>query len=100
MNRLLHTVLIALLLKVFIAQTACAQYYYNYYPDNYGSGTVQPRYVPPREQTPSLPFRYRLTPNPKLYWKWNQYNRFSEYQNLLRSPLNPESDLDYLLRTF
>ncbi|MEI8183180.1 MAG: hypothetical protein WCG29_10800 [Desulfomonile sp.] len=100
MKQLLRTILIALLLTAVGIQTSAAQYYYNYYPHNYGSGTVHPGYAPARGRAPAIPFRYRLTPKPGVYWKWNQYNRFSEYQNFLRSPLNPESDLDYLMRTF
>ena len=33
-------------------------------------------------------------------WKWNVQNRLLDLGVLTRSDLNPESDLDYLMRTF
>ena len=48
MKQLLRTILIALLLTAVGIQTSAAQYYYNYYPHNYGSGTVHPGYAPAR----------------------------------------------------
>jgi hypothetical protein len=43
---------------------------------------------------------YRLSPDPLLYWKWNHHNAFLDFQEFQRSPINPESDLSYMLRTF
>jgi hypothetical protein len=33
-------------------------------------------------------------------WKWNVQNRLLDLGLLTRSDLNPESDLDYMMRTF
>ncbi len=33
-------------------------------------------------------------------WKWSLHNRSSDRDVLMRSDLNPESDLEYMLRTF
>jgi hypothetical protein len=37
--------------------------------------------------------------NPVL-WKWHVQNRLSEFGVITRSHLNPESDLDYMMRTY
>jgi hypothetical protein len=37
--------------------------------------------------------------NPVL-WKWDVQNRLSDIDFITRSHLNPESDLDYMMRTY
>jgi hypothetical protein len=37
--------------------------------------------------------------NPGL-WKWHIQNRLSDFGAITRSDLNPESDLDYMMRTY
>jgi hypothetical protein len=37
--------------------------------------------------------------NPGL-WKWHVQNRLSDLDVITRSDLNPESDLDYMMRTY
>jgi hypothetical protein len=82
-----------------------SQYYgpgYYYYPPSMPPPPYYPnQYVVPQGgPIPLPPSYYRVAPNPYTFWKWSQQNRYSDYQNLLRSPLDPESDLDYMLRTY
>jgi hypothetical protein len=75
--------------------------YYGYYSPYYT--TPPPPPAPPAsagQNVPRKPLYYRLGPDPLLYWKWNRYNAYQDFQNYQRSPLNPESDLSYMLRTF
>jgi len=75
--------------------------YYSYSPGYYVA--VPPQYYnspAPRPAGPGTTFFYRLAPNPKIYKQWNQHNRYNDFQESLRSPFNPESDLSYMLRTF
>jgi len=78
----------------------CVAQYYNYYyprayPPAYNRSGPQP--VAPM---PSGRLRYYLAPDPKMIRKWESYRRWLEFQQSLRSPINPESSLDYMLRTF
>jgi hypothetical protein len=87
------------LLLVSEAQVAQAQYYgYYYIPPQ------QPQQAPmsayQRGPTPINPRLRFMVPNPRLFQQWNLENRMSDYDQLIRSPLNPESSLDYMLRTF
>jgi hypothetical protein len=80
-----------------------AQYYgpgYYYYPPPSPSPYYYNSYSVPQGPLPLPPFYYRIAPNPYTFRKWNRENRYSDYQQLLRSPLDPESDLSYMLRTF
>ncbi len=47
-----------------------------------------------------IPFFYRAARDEEFNRKWQQHRNWSEYRNLIRSPLDPESELDYMLRTF
>lgn len=89
---------IMLILSLAFSLPSATAQYYGYYP--YPHPPSMPYYS--RYQVPyeGGPFFYRLAPNPRLYWKWNQQNRMSDYDQLLPNPLNPESALDYMLRTF
>jgi hypothetical protein len=88
---------ISLLLGVSIAE---AQYYgYNYYypgyspPPNY----YYQQYGGPNGYPNPL---YRLHTPPRVFRNLNSYSRMLEQEALERSPLNRESSLEYLLRTF
>jgi hypothetical protein len=75
--------------------------YYQYYPYYY----YLPENIPQQGQLPRkkgglTPYHYYLVPSPNVYKKWNRQNRWSDFQQLQRSPLNPETDLEYMLRTF
>ena len=76
---------------------AAAQYYSSY---PYYYAPYPPRAVPPFPRSTQNPTFYRLVPTPELIWKWDQNNRWLDFQNLQRSPSYPESVLEYMLRTF
>jgi hypothetical protein len=80
-----------------------AQYYgpgYYYYQPSTPPPYYYNPYVVPQGPIPLPPAYYRVAPNPYTFRKWNRENRYSDYQNLMRSPLDRETDLDYMLRTF
>ncbi len=94
---LFFSVLLAALIPTYcIAQYYGPGYYYYPPPPYYSNQYVVPQGGP----IPLPPSYYRIAPNPYTYWKWSQENRYSDYQWLMRSPLDPETDLDYMLRTF
>ncbi len=43
---------------------------------------------------------YYLTPSPQVIHRWEDYRRWLDYDHLQRSPLNPESTFNYMMRTF
>jgi len=78
---------------------APAQYYSYYYPYYY----APPGYYPPpptKQSAPVTPYYFRMMPDPYQSWRWDRKNRWEDYQQSIRSPLNRESDLEYMLRTF
>ncbi|MFH1114496.1 MAG: hypothetical protein V1792_11290 [Pseudomonadota bacterium] len=100
MKNIVVAALVAGLIVVVLPCPGGAQYY----------GYSSPYFTAPRPpqapagaegvQAPRRPLYYRMGPSPLLYWKWNQYNAYQDFQKFQRSPLNPESDLSYMLRTF
>jgi hypothetical protein len=105
MRKYLIIAAISALLVVSFASFGAAQYYgnYYYYPPYYPASPPPSYYNPYVSPVPvgrQNPYKYRLAPSPQTYWRWNQQNRLSDQEQILRSPLNPESDLGYLLRTF
>ncbi len=44
--------------------------------------------------------RFRLKQPSAMEKQWRDYRDFLERRNLIRSPNNPESDLEYMLREF
>ncbi|MBI4962826.1 MAG: hypothetical protein HY913_06075 [Desulfomonile tiedjei] len=97
----MRNILIAIAVGVTLAlamvpSLSWAQYYYPYY---YYPGTPPPPAYQPN-QGPGNPFLYRLAPNPRVYRQWNNQIRIWDFQEYQRSPLNPESSLEYMLRTF
>jgi hypothetical protein len=74
-------------------------YYYPYYYYYQPEGTPQQGQQLQRPGK-ATPYYYYLVPSPHVYKKWNRQNRWSDFQQLQRSPLNPETDLEYMLRTF
>jgi len=94
----------ALLLGVILTPSACtAQYYPQYDPYVYPPGYYYARPAP--QGPPSVqPYSYYyMTPDPMRVWRWEQYKRWLDYQALQKIPLdpiNPESDFDYLIRTY
>jgi hypothetical protein len=101
-----RTLAIVLFLSTLIAASipsySSAQYYGPgyYYQQSAPPPAYYNPYVVPQGPIPLPPSYYRVAPNPYTYWRWSQQNRYSDYQKLLRSPLNKESDLDYMLRTY
>lgn len=95
MKNIILTLLAVGALLLILPGSSSAQYY-GYYSPYFA--------VPPPRPVPSTPgqasFSYRLRADPLLYWKWQRYNAYSDYLQYQRSPLNPESDLSYMLRTF
>ncbi len=56
---------------------------------------------PPVEPQLPMPECYYCVERDKpAVWKWNVQNRLLDLGLLTRSDLNPESDLDYMMRTF
>ena len=87
---------------ILIPMLGWAQYVY-YYPSS-GSNVYQ-RYHPAphpsaRSQPHGNPFNYFLRPPPEVARKWKQYQKWLNAQRLRRSPFNPESTVEYMLRTF
>jgi hypothetical protein len=81
------------------------QYYGNPYygqPSPYGQWQGQPNAQPRANVSPQTPQRYYLwrPPDAATIQRWNQHNRMLDQDQLMRSPGNPESPLEYMLRTF
>jgi hypothetical protein len=56
---------------------------------------------PPEEPQMPMPECYYCVERDKpAMWKWNVQNRLLDLGVLTRSVLDPESDLDYMMRTF
>ncbi len=96
-NLVLAMAVAAVVAVVTIPCDSCAQYYW--YPYYYTPYSSPPAAYPPN-QRPGNPFLYRLAPSPRVYRQWDQQIRIWDFQEYQRSPLNPESPLDYMLRTF
>jgi len=92
------SILVAALMITALAGNSYGQYYgywYNYAP---GYPVPPPKQAPPPGSESGL--YYRLAPNPLLFRQWDHQIRMWDFLEVQRSPLNPESPLDYLLRTF
>jgi hypothetical protein len=100
---------------VLLVPLACwAQYPYygygSYYPQGYSPPPVYQQPAPPyaypqpgppgQAVAPPTALYQRWQPDPSLWRRWDQHNRMSDFFEIQRSPLNRESDLDYMLRTF
>jgi hypothetical protein len=57
----------------------------------------RPRMEP---QIPVSPCYYCVERDNPVLWKWHVQNSLSDIDAITRSYLNPESDLDYMLRTY
>ncbi len=86
---------------MFTAGLSEAQYgYYYYYPGYGGYYTPYPYLGRP---APSNPQHYRVGPNPRVYRRWDQMNRYEDFMRFQQPPLdrlNPENTFDYMMRTF
>ncbi len=60
-------------------------------------GGSRPRMEP---RMPASPCYYCVERDNPGLWQWNVQNRFSDFGAITRSDLNPESDLDYMMRTY
>jgi hypothetical protein len=60
-------------------------------------GGSRPRMEP---QMPVSPCYYCVEKDNPGSWKWHIHNRLSDFGAITRSDLNPESDLDYMMRTY
>ena len=103
MVRKLAVILFVGLLFAALLPSYCTAQYYGpgyYYPPGYQAPLYHGLHAAPRGPVPLPPSVYRLAPNPYTIWRWDQHNRYEDYQQLLRSPLDRESALDYMLRTF
>ncbi len=67
-----------------------AQYY------GYGYGNYYPQAAP----QVGNPYYYYMRPDPHTQWMWNRQNREADYEALIRSPRDRETELEYMLRTF
>jgi hypothetical protein len=98
MRNLLIAIAVSVALAAVMAPSVSwAQYYW--YPYYYYPNTPLPAAYPPN-RAPGNPYLYRLAPNPQVYRQWDRQIRIWDFQQYQRSPLNPESPLDYLLRTY
>jgi len=100
MKNLLVLTVVAVVVSLVIPSWGAAQYY-GYYSPYFTAPPPPP--APPGAvggQAPKRTMYYHMAPDPLLYWKWNQHNAYRDFQQFQRSPLNPESDLSYMLRTF
>ncbi len=95
-NMLVVTLVVGLLIAVM--PTPGGAQYYGYYSPYFTA--PPPRQAPAGAEAPRRSIYYRMGPSPLLYWKWNRYNAYQDFQKYQRSPLNPETDLSYMLRTF
>jgi len=88
---------------LLVYMPVCAQQYGGYYPGYQSAPTDVPYGAPPPNYV-NGPLYWRLQPRPRVYQQWNYYNRGLDRELMMRSPidqeLNPESDLQYMLRTF
>jgi hypothetical protein len=97
MNKLLFSLIVVALLQA--GATCSAQYYgYNhYYQMPRQAAPIYRQYVNPG----GFPaYQFRLAPPPQVFRQWDLRNRSLDLEALQRSPLDPESPNDYLLRTF
>ena len=99
MKKILFLFIVACAFTATLYDSASAQYYSYYYPYYYAPPGYQPP-PPVKQSKPPAPYYFRMMPDPYQSWRWDRKNRWEDYQQSLRSPLNPESDLDYMLRTF
>jgi hypothetical protein len=82
-----------------VPSPGAAQYYGGYNP--YGYSPYYYNAPPgPQARMPYNPYYYYFFPDPTTVERWRRHRLWLEYQNRFRSPLNPESTLDYMLRTF
>jgi hypothetical protein len=56
--------------------------------------------TPVEPQMPDPECYYCVERDKPAVWKWNVQNRLLDLGVLTRSDLDPESDLDYMMRTF
>ncbi len=90
--------MIAVLSILLVPSLAAAQYGgYGYYYPEYGSPLYFRHYAGPRAYGEQ--YYYWRTP-PKVFREWNHNNRMLDQEVLERSPLNPESTLQYMFRSF
>ncbi len=97
MNKLLFSIIAIALLQV--GSTCLAQNfgYGHYYQMPRQAGPMYQQYVNPGR----FPvYQFRLAPPPQVFRQWDLRNRALDLEALERSPLDPESPNDYLLRTF
>ena len=71
---------------------------YDYYYPGYSTPLYYQQYAGPSGYPEQ--FFYRQIPPTKVFRNWNRYNRMLDQEALERSPLNPESSLQYLFRSF
>ena len=97
MKKLLFLIVLIALLQ---ANSVCSaqNFGYNHYYQMPRSATpIYRQYVNPGGYPV---YQFRLTPPPQVFRQWNLRNRELDLEALQRSPLDPESPNDYLLRTF
>jgi hypothetical protein len=88
----------AALLIAGLAGTSQAQYYGYWY--NYAPGYDVPAPRPSAPATSSNPLLYRMVPDPLVFRRWDNQIRIWDFLELQRSPLNQETTLEYMMRTF
>ncbi len=73
------------------------QYYYN--PYQYPNAYAQPQRRPPARK-PRRFQRFQLAPSPAVVERYQRYQQNAEFRNRIRSPNNPETEVEYMLRSF
>ncbi|MBM3299897.1 MAG: hypothetical protein FJY85_08080 [Deltaproteobacteria bacterium] len=97
----MFVMLLAVGVFALLAPPYVSAQFYGYYPLHLVGPLPKPAPPPPvSADAPRKSLYYRLSPDPILYWKWNQYNAFQDFLEFQRSPNYRESDLSYMLRTF
>ena len=101
----------ALVVGLVVPSIGWAQYapspyyphYYYYYPYHYPNAYNAPRPQTPGPAAAPAPNSIqplRRAPSSTFLKRWKQYQQNAEFRNQIRSPNNPETDLEFMLRSF
>jgi hypothetical protein len=80
--------------------TVCPAQYYRSTPRYYGPPLRSDIPRAPRIPGRITPWSISVAPSPELLRKWERHRRWLDFQQMIRSPQNPESTIDYMFRTF
>ncbi len=85
-------------LGIFVLGACAEAQYYPYRPPQRSYGQTAPQ--APHAHMSMRGLHYYARPDVQRILRWRQYQRQLDYERVLRSPQNPESALDYMLRTW